>query len=99
MNIDLNDLPEEITMDVVLNSTDWGFVRMYSPDEAAIVDGIVISAKPVTVTFKVIGKAEATTEIVKELKEKSQKIKAIAEVKCNEIDEKINSLLALTCDD
>ncbi len=100
MNININELPKEITMDLVLESTDWGWLRVYEAKDTCIGGNtnISISSETVTVTFKTKGKTDITAGLVENLKAESQKIRADAEVKCKEIDEKINSLLALTCD-
>ncbi len=99
MNINMNDLPEEITMNLVLVVTDFGWIKAFDvSDESIIKNHIGISVKPVLVTFKIGSKADITNGLVENLKAESQKIRADAEVQCKEIDEKINSLLALTND-
>ncbi len=100
MNININELPKEITMDLVLESTDWGWLRVYEAKDTCTGGDtmISISSETVTVTFKTKGKTEITAGLVENLKAESKKIRANAEASCKEIDEKINSLLALTCD-
>ncbi len=99
MNIDMNNLPSEITMNLVLVVTDFGWIKAFDvSDESIIKNHVGLTEKPVLVTFKIDSKADITSGLVENLKAESQKIRADAEVECKEIDDKLNSLLALTND-
>ncbi len=99
MNINVNDLPKKVTMNLVLTVSDFGWLKVFdASDESVINNYIGLTVEPVSVTFKIGSKADITAGLVENLKAESQRIRADAEVKCKEIDEKVNSLLALTCD-
>ncbi len=99
MNININDLPKEITMNLVLVVSDFGWLKVFDVSDKSVINNYVgLTAEPVLVTFKIDSKADITAGLVENLKAESQKIRADAEVQCKEIDDKINSLLALTND-
>jgi hypothetical protein len=93
MNIGLNNLPEEVTEDVYLhvhNEYNFTSINVY-PDMA----DYTCIAGPVTVTFEVKDKSEVINTAVESMRNEIQKVRAEAEVKCNAIEEKIQSMLAL----
>ncbi len=99
MNIDMNNLPEELTMNLVLVVSDFGWLKVFDASDKTLINSYVgLSIEPVSVTFKIGSKTDITNGLVENLKAESQKIRADAEVECREIGDKINSLLALTND-
>ena len=93
MNIDLNNLPEEVTEDVYLhvhNKYNFTNINVY-PD----MENYTCIAGPITVTFEVKDRDEVVKTAVESLRNAIQKVRAEAEVKCNAIEEKIQSMLAL----
>ncbi len=95
----MNNLPSEITMKLVLTVSDFGWLKVFDVSDEKLINNYVgLSVKPVLVTFKIGSKADITNGLVENLKAESQKIRADAAVQCKEIDDKINSLLALTND-
>ncbi len=96
MNIGTNNLPETITLNLSAYVSDHGWVRTLDESDKSVADSYTeISSEPVEVTFKIKQRDEITGELVDRLREESQKVRADAEIKCQRIDEKINSLLAL----
>lgn len=91
MYLDINDLPEEVTFKVYPLLSDYGSV-MASKSE---IDGYITIGDPVEVTFKVKTKDVISKELIVTLKDKASKIRAVAESECGQIEEKIQSLLAL----
>jgi len=94
MNIDLNNLPEEVTEDMYLLVHDefsYTYISPYQND----MDGFTCIAGPVPVTFKINDKDKIIKDAVESLRNEIQKVRAAAEVKCNAIEEKIQSMLAL----
>ncbi len=91
MELDINNLPKEVTVNVSLMIDDdgWLCANLYNASD------IYTTIGEVEVTFKIKQKAEITDEIVDRLKNESQKIRADAEVKCERIEQKIQTLLAL----
>lgn len=94
MDIDLNNLPEKITVGVILMSDDSG----YTVASSRIFSGYSVIAEPVKVTFKLLKKSDITKNTVSRLKAESTKILADAELARKSIDDKIKSLLAITND-
>ena len=95
MDIDLNNLPEELTIDVYLYvNTEYGGITITEYDFSNHSNYAAL-ASPVSVTFKTKNKEEVLEKVVDSLRAESQKIRADAEVQCQAIDEKINTLLAL----
>ncbi len=94
MNIDINNLPEEVTTDVYLLMDDSGWL---ASNITELSEHYTTIGK-VEVTFKIKRKDKITGDIVDRLKDGAQKIRADAEVKCKRIDDKINSLLAIESD-
>ncbi len=94
MDIDINNLPEEITTDVYLLMDDSGWLTSNITE----LNKFYTTIGKVEVTFKIKHKDKITGDIVGRLKAESQKIRADAEVKCKMIDDKINSLLAIESD-
>ena len=93
MSLDLNNLPEEVTEDVYLhvrNEYNFTSINVY-PD----MEDYTCIAGPVTVTFEVKDKSEVINTAVESMRNEIQKVRAEAEVKCNAIEEKIQSMLAL----
>ena len=93
MNIDLINLPEEVTEDFfLLMHENWGWTAMYeTPD----LEDYVCIAGPVTVTFVTNDKDKIINDAVDSMRNEIQKVRVEAEVKCNAIEEKIQSMLAL----
>ncbi len=91
MNLDTNDLPEEITIDVLPMLTEYGTIVTHD----CALDGYVVLGDAVKVTFKIKKKDAINKELVIGLREKASKIRATAESQCVQIEEKIQSLLAL----
>ena len=91
MYLDANDLPEEVTLSVYPIMTDYGLV-MVSTSE---IDSYTTIGDSVEVTFKIKTKDVISKELVAGLKDKASKIRASAESECAQIEEKIQSLLAL----
>ena len=93
MNIDLNNLPEEVTEDVYLHiHNQWAFTSINQYDE---LEDYTCIAGPVTVTFVVNDRNKIIKDAVESLRNEIQKVRAEAEVKCGAIEEKIQSMLAL----
>ncbi len=91
MNIDVNNLPEEVTTKIYLMMDDSGWLTS-NISELSKYYTTIGSAE---VTFKIKQKAEITDEIVDRLRDESQKIRADAQVECERIEQKIQTLLAL----
>ncbi len=99
MNIDINNLPEEITMDLVLVVTEFGWLKAFNADDGSVIENHTkLTNKTTRVTFKIGSIKEIKGGVVDKLKAESKKIRADAEVKCKRIDDKINSLLAIESD-
>ena len=93
MNVDLNNLPEEVTEDVyLLINEKWGWTAIYEKPD---LEDYVCIAGPVTVTFEVNDKNKIIKDVVESLRNEIQKVRAEAEVRCGAIEEKIQSMLAL----
>ena len=93
MNIDLNNLQEEVTQDIyLLVNEKWGWTTTYEKPD---LEDYTCLAGPVTVTFEVKDRNEIINAAVESLRNEIQKVRAEAEVKCNAIEEKIQSMLAL----
>ena len=93
MNIDLNNLPEEVTVDMYLHvHSEYDFIHISQYAESADYTCI---AGPVAVTFQVEDKDKIIKDAVELLRNEIQKVRAEAEVKCGAIEEKIQSMLAL----
>ena len=93
MNIDLNNLPEEVTEDVYLHvHNEWDFTSLSQYD---YMDDYTCIAGPVTVTFVTNDRDKIIKEAVESLRNEIQKVRAEAEVRCGAIEEKIQSMLAL----
>ena len=93
MNIDLNNLPEEVTEDIYLLMNDrWGWTAIYEKPD---LEDYTCIAGPVAVTFQVEDKDKIIKDAVESLRNEIQKVRAEAEVKCGAIEEKIQSMLAL----
>ena len=93
-DLDIKNLPEEYTTTVYLvwkNEYSWAQVSEYSPDDP---DSFLI-AEPIEITFKMRPREDATKEAVEGLRREIEKVRAAANIKCNQIEEKIQSLLAL----
>ena len=93
MNIDLNNLPEEVTVDVYLlvhDEYDFLHVSQYAKS-----DGYTCIAGPVPVTFVTNDRDKIIRDAVASLRKAIQTIRADAELKCNAIEEKIQGMLAL----
>ncbi len=98
MDIDINNLPEEITVEMyAYYNTDFNFIS-YRDNNYARSGTMVLISDAVSVDFKITGRDVITKNVVDGLKAESQKIRADAEVKCKMIDDKINSLLAIESD-
>ena len=94
MNIDLNNLPEEVTEDMYLLVHDefsYTYISPYQND----MDGFTCIAGPVPVTFKINDKDKIINNAVASLRKAIQTIRADAELKCGAIEEKIQGMLAL----
>ena len=94
MNIDLKEMPKEITTLVypcVHPKYGWLSLRDDPPEYSDYVQ----IGDPVEMTFKLLGSNEVLTEVVTVLKEEQSKLRAESERKCMDIEEKIQSLLAL----
>ena len=98
-DLDINDLPEEVTINTVLQiNTKYGFV-LVRDSEDDVREGYASLSEPLEVTFKISkSRSDITKEAVDNLKAESQKIRAEAESKCNRIDEQMQRLLALSSD-
>ena len=71
--------------------TDYGSVLMLNHPNS----DYVLIGDPVNVTFKLKDKESISKELIVGLKDKASKIRAVAESECSQIEEKIQSLLAL----
>lgn len=91
MHLDANELPEEITLNLVPILSEYGSVLVHESD----LEGYTTIGEPVEVTFKLKTKDVISKEIVVSLREKASKIRATAESQCVQIEERIQSLLAL----
>ena len=91
--LDITDLPEEVTEDIYLFVHDeWSFMSISQhPD----MDDYTRVAGPLSVTFKIKDNDEIINDVVASLRKSMQTVRAEAEVKCNAIEEKIQSYLAL----
>ena len=95
MDLDINNLPEEVTTTVYPRlNTEYGYVHLSVCKEGGGPDYVSL-CEPVDFTFKIKNKKEITTDLVASLKAESSRIRAEAEVACQDIDNKIQSLLAL----
>ena len=93
MNIDLNNLPDEHTVDMyLLANNEYGFVHV---SQYAKSDGYTCIAGPVPVTFVTNDRDKIIRDAVASLRKAIQTIRADAEVECNAIEEKIQGMLAL----
>ena len=94
-NLDINNLPEEYTTTIYLcwsTEYEWEGVQEFEPGDDP--ERILI-AEPLEVTFKIKPREDAVNAAVENLKREIEKIRAVAEVKCNQIEGKIQKLLAL----
>lgn len=89
--LDVNDLPEEITEAIYPLMSEYGTVLFHD----STMDGYTTLGDPVEVTFKLKKKDEISKQLVVDLRDKASKIRAEAEIECSQIEEKIQSLLAL----
>jgi hypothetical protein len=92
MNI---ELPEEVTKTVYLYmNTRYDYIAasaFYDPDD----EETTLLAEPIEVTFKTIDRNKIVNDAIKSLRNEIQKVRAAAEVKCNQLEEEIQSYLAL----
>ena len=92
--LDINNLPEEYTTTVYLvwkNEYSWAQVSEYSPDDS---DSFLI-AEPIEVTFRMKPKEDTVKDAVNGLRREIERVRAAANIKCNELEGRIQSLLAL----
>ena len=93
MNIDLNNLPEEVTVDMYLHAhSEYDFVYVSQYAERA---DYACIAGPIAVTYETNHREKNIKDAVESLRNEIQKVRAEAEVKCGAIEEKIQSMLAL----
>ena len=97
MEFDINNPPEEITIDVFLSLSEYGHLAVSHLSIES--QGYTNLAEPIKATFKLKKRNEITDGMVDNLKAEKQKLIADTEVKCNRIDDKINQLLALPAPD
>lgn len=93
--LNINDLPEEYTTAVYLiwnTEYDWANVYQCPPDDDP---NRFLIAEPLEITFKIKPKEETVNQAIEGLRREIEKIRAAAEVKCNQIESKIQNLLAL----
>ena len=94
-DLDINNLPEEYTTTVYLswNTTyEWANVYENSPEDDP---KRFLLAEPVEVTFKIKPREDVTKDAVEGLRREIEKVRAAANIKCNQLEEKIQNLLAL----
>ena len=93
MNLDINDLPEEITQKVfLLYNQRWGIVTVHPRDD---MDDYICIAEPVEVTFKIKPREDTVKAAIESLRRQIQIVRAAAEVECNQLEGRIQNLLAL----
>jgi len=93
--LDINNLPEEYTTTVYLvwkNQYSWAHVSGFSPDNYP--DEFLI-AEPIEVTFRMKPKEDTVKDAVNGLRREIERVRAAANIKCNELEGRIQSLLAL----
>jgi hypothetical protein len=95
MDFDTTNPPKEITLNVYPMLSEHGWVTLNDIP----LPNYVLLADPVEVTFKIKMKEELTSNLVDNLKTQEQEIRAKAEIKCKNIQDKIQSLLALPLPD
>ena len=94
-DLDIKNLPEEYTTTVYLSwntEYEWTNVYEYPVDDDP---NRILIADPVEVTFKMKPREESVSQAVDELRREIEKVRAAAEVKCNQIEGKIQNLMAL----
>lgn len=94
MYLDIDDLPEELTISVYPHMTQFGSLNISDTDLGED-SYYTLIGEPVEVTLKLMKRDKVVDGVVANLKAEAQKVMADAQVKCNQIDEKIQSLLAL----
>ena len=87
----IEDIPSEVTMTLIPQAhAKYGWVSVFE----SLVDDYVQIADPIEVTFAT--KTEGVREqVIENLREKASKIRAESERECMQIEEQIQSLLAL----
>ncbi len=91
---DQSNLPEAITATLYLQQNiahGYFYVSQFKPDE----EFYTLIAEPMDVTFKIKDNDEIIKKVVENLRSQIQKTRADAEMKCNGLEEKIQSLLCL----
>ena len=91
--LDINNLPEEYTTTVYLvwkNEYSWAQVSEYPPSGS---DSLI--AEPIEVTFRMKPKEDTVKDAVNGLRREIERVRAAANIKCNELEGRIQSLLAL----
>lgn len=95
-DLDINNLPEEYTTTIYIywnNKYQYANISDYSPDDDDPERFLI--AEPLEVTFKIRPKEDTVKEAVDGLRKNIEAIRARANVECNKLEEKIQSLLAL----
>ena len=93
--LNINDLPEEHTTTVYLCwSTEYEWANVYQCPPNNDPKRILI-AEPLEVTFKIKPREDTVNLAIDGLRREIDKVRAAAEVKCNQIEGKIQNLLAL----
>ena len=100
MYIDLNNIPETLTLKLRLTINKSGWVwqqEMTNWDDELnkLDDDETWLSDTVEVTFQTVDVTSVKNNLIKGLKEQKNKIRVAAEQECVEIEEKINSLLAI----
>ena len=91
MYLDARELPEELTITMIPMMSENGYFTTHDTP----LDGYTVLGEAVEVTFKLKPREEINNELVSQLKKQLQTVRAKAETECQQIEEKIQSLLAL----
>ena len=95
MNIDIKELPEEITVMVCpCVHSHYGWFALHEDPLTECSDYIGIG-DPVEVTFKLGSREDAMNDVIGKLKKEQAEIRVDSEKRCMGLEEKIQQLLAL----
>lgn len=96
MDLNINNLPETITVDVYPSvHANYGFFTVWS---GSVCESYIPIGEPVSVTFTLSPSNTAMQSAVDALRAEQQEIRAKSERQCMELENKIQSLLALESD-
>lgn len=90
MEMDINNLPDELTVRTFLMVDQFGWITMHTDE----MDNYIVLSE-MDVTFKLKPREDVVNESIARLRAIIKETRAKAETECKQIEEKIQSLLAL----